>query len=298
MTTAPAPGSLVTHVLAPGELDPTADKYLAPQYAYIDLAAARAPYLVIYLVGANNKPDRGRTMGEFLAGLGFPVIVPGYANDYDIRALCMPPDTPDPDCHGKLRIEAFEGKDTSPHIQVSRANSLEMHIIRMLTALAERQPQAGWGQYLDKGEPRWESIIVAGHSHGASSAGLIGKLRRVRRVVMLSGPFDNRGGQPAQWTTQPSATPVERVYGFSHTQEEQYSGHIKDWQAMGLVALGATAQVESAAPPYAGSHQLITSLPPATTNGAHGSTAAGKASPLRPDGRYVFEPVWRYLFGL
>jgi hypothetical protein len=298
-TAAPAPTSgLVTHVLPPAELDPAADKYLAPQFAYFDPRAPRAPHLVVYLVGANNKPDRGKTMGEFLAGLGFPVIVPGYANDYDIRALCMPADTPDPDCHGKLRLEALEGKDFSPHIQIAPPNSLETRIVRMLTALAQRQPEGGWGAYLDGDKPRWEQITIAGHSHGASSAGIIGKVRRVHRVVMLSGPFDNRAGQPAQWTRLAPATPADRVFGFSHAQEEQYAGHIKDWEAMGLPPLGPVAIVESAAPPFGGSHQLVTALPPAPGGGAHGTTAAGKASPLRPDGKYVFEPVWRYLFGL
>jgi hypothetical protein len=290
--------ALTTHVLPPAELDPAADKYLAPQYAYRDALAPRAAQLVVYLVGANNKPERGQTMGQFLAGLGFPVLVPGYANDYDIRALCMPPDTPDPDCHGKLRLEAFEGKDLSPHIQITPPNSLETRIVRMLTALQTRQPDGDWGKYLDGDKPRWSQIIIAGHSHGASSAGIIGKVRRVHRVVMLSGPFDNRGGQPAQWTRLPAATPVDRVFGFSHTQEEQYPGHIKDWEAMGLAPLGALALVENGAPPFAGSHQLITALPPAPGGGAHGTTAAGKAAPLRPDGKYVFEAAWRYLFGL
>src|SRR5918911_850975 len=80
------------------------------------------------IAGENNKPDRGRTMGEFLAELGFPVVVPGYANDYDIRKLCMPADTPDPDCHGKLRLEALEGIDHSPHIAISPPDSLETRI--------------------------------------------------------------------------------------------------------------------------------------------------------------------------
>ena len=297
---APAPASpprLDEHTLLPAQLDPAADKYPAPQFAYFDPQAPRADQLVVYLVGANNKPERGRTMGQFLSGLGFPVLVPGYCNDYDIRALCMPADTPDADCHGKLRLEAIEGVDHSPHIAITPPNSLETRIVRMLAAMDKLQPQVGWGKFAAGGKPRWDQIIIAGHSHGASSSGMIGKVRKVHRVVMLSGPFDNRGGEPAAWTRRAGLTPDDRVFGFSHTQEEQYPGHIKNWAAMGLPALGPLVTVESGAPPYSGSHQLATSLPAANGGNAHGTTAAGKAAPQLADGHYRFEAAWRYLFG-
>jgi hypothetical protein len=288
----------IEQTLLPAELDPAADKYLAPQFAYLDPPAPRAAHLVVYLVGANNKPDRGRTMARFLAGLGFPVVVPGYANDYDIRGLCGRADTADPECHGKLRLEAFEGIDHSPHIVVTPPNSLEARVARMLAALDRQQPEAGWSKFLSGDRPRWTEIIVAGHSHGASSAALIGKVRPVHRVVMLSGPFDNRAGEPAPWTRQPPATPADRFYGFSHTQEEQHAGHVKDWDALGLPPFGAPVAVESSGPPYASSHQLITSLAPAGGTNYHGTTAAGNASPRLADGSYRFTDVWRYLFGL
>jgi hypothetical protein len=284
--------------LSPKELDPAVSKYPAPEFAYFDPKATPQAHLVVYLVGANNKPERGRTMGQFLAGLGFRVVVPGYANDYDIRALCMPAGTPDPDCHGKLRLEALEGIDHSPHIAITPPDSLESRIVQMLRGLAKSAPAMGWDKYLAGDKPRWEEIIVAGHSHGASSSGLIGKVRKVHRVVMLSGPFDNRAGEPAAWTKLPPATPPDRVFGFSHMKEEQYAGHIKDWAAMGLPAFGPLVVVETAAPPFSGSHQLVTSLPPANGGNPHGTTAAGKAAPLAPDGHYVYEAAWRYLFGI
>lgn len=296
-TPAPAPGP-VERSLIPAELDPAADKYPAPQYAYLDVRAPRADKLVIYLIGANNTPERGRAMGAFLAGLGFPVVVPGYPNDYDIRKLCESPETPDRGCHGKLRFEAFLGKDMSPHIDITRPNSLEERVIKMLGALATRHPHEGWGQYLDRGQPRWPRVILAGHSHGASSSAIIGKIRNVSRVVMLSGPFDNRGGEPAPWLRQNSVTPLDRYWAFSHTREVQYPGHIKNWDALGLQAFGQLALVDDAAPPFGGSHQLATAVVPATDKGEHGTTTAGKASPLLPDGSYRFTAVWRHLFGI
>jgi hypothetical protein len=295
------PADAIEQVLRPAELDPQADKYLAPEYAYFDPAAkpAAGTRVLVYLVGARNTPERGRAMGAWLARQGFAVVVPGYANDYDIRKLCEAPTTPDRDCHAKLRLEALEGVDHSPHIDISKPNSLQTRIVRMLDRLASEQPQAGWGRGLARGMPRWEELLVAGHSHGSSTAALIGKVRRVNRVVMLSGPFDNRGGAPADWLRRRTLTPPDRYFGLTHAAEEQHPGHLKNWKALAIDKLGPVAIVDGAAPPYGGSHQLVTKLVVTDgENNPHGMTAAGKASPRLPDGTYVLAPVWRYLFGL
>jgi len=116
-------------------------------------------------------------------------------------------------------------------------------------------------------------------------------------VVMLSGPFDNRGGEPAAWTRRESATPVDRFYGFTHARESQHRGHVRDWQAMGLDAVGAAVTIEGAAPPVGGSPQLITGVDVVGGKDPHGTTTASGASPRDAAGAYQFTPVWRYLFG-
>jgi hypothetical protein len=170
-------------------------------------------------------------------------------------------------------------------------------VARLLSHLDRVAPGAGWGEYLEGDRPRWSRVVVAGHSHGASSSGLIGTVREVDRVVMLSGPFDNRAGQSAAWTRRQPRTPRERYYLFSHTQEEQYPQHIKDWEAMGMGRLGPLVMVEDGAPPFGNSHQLVTALAPPPGKNPHGVTAAGSASPKGTDGGYVLTPVFRYLFG-
>ncbi|HEY0714697.1 MAG TPA: hypothetical protein VGF45_18595, partial [Polyangia bacterium] len=226
-------------------------------------------------------------------GLGFPVVIPGYPNDYDIRKLCESAGA-DVDCHEKLRLEAFEGRDHSPHITVAAADCAETRIARMLKALDAKLPAAGWGKFLDGDRPRWDRIIVSGHSHGASSAGLIAKHRQVHRAVMLSGPFDNRASEAAPWTKRASMTAADRFYGFSHVSEDQHPGHLKDWAALGLG--GTVVNVDSAAPPYGGARQLITALPAAEGGNPHGSTAAGKSSP-KAGATYVYDATWKYLYG-
>jgi hypothetical protein len=287
------PPPLSEHLVRPEAADPAADRWLQDQYAYFDPGVDPAGKLVVYLVGANNKPAGGRPMMKELAHLGFHVVAPMYADDYPIRDLCEKPGSDaDDDCHGKARLEAFEGQDHSPHIEVSRANSIEERVTRMLQKLAADFSAEQWGAFLEGGRPRWSAIVVAGHSHGASSAGLIGKVRAVDRVVMLSGPFDNRAGAPPPWVSRPGQTPVERVFGFSHENEEQHAGHLRNWQAMGLT--GPPVLVDRTTPPYVHSHQLTTAV---GTRNPHGSTAAGTASPRGPDGYYQLEPAWRYLFG-
>jgi hypothetical protein len=289
------PQQMVEHLVRPEIADPAADRWLQDQYAYLGGGAPPAHQLVVYLVGANNKPQSGRVMMKELARLGFAVLAPMYANDYPIRDLCEKPESdPDDDCHGKARLEAFEGQDASPHIEVSRPNSIEERVARMLAILQADFPAEGWGAFLDGGRPRWSDIVIAGHSHGASSAALVGKVRSVARVVMLSGPYDNRAGEPAPWIARPGQTPLARVYGLTHENEEQHAGHLKNWKAMGLDGLGAATFVDSSTPPYGQSHQLSTAV---AAKNPHGSTGAGPASPRRPDGVYQLDPVWRYLFG-
>ena len=288
---------MIEHTVRPETADPQADRWLQDQLAYLEPSAPRANKLVVYLVGLNNKPAAGRAMMQELARMGFHVLAPMYPNDYDIRVICAPGKDPDEDCHGKIRLEAFEGIDHSPHIGVKPANSAERRVARMLAHLDRQFPGEGWGAFLDGERPRWSQIVIAGHSHGASSSGLIGKFRRVDRVVMLSGPFDNRDGAPAPWTRRAPATPLDRYYVFSHATEEQYPQHVKDWEAMELGKLGPPVTVDGAAPPFSGSHQLVTALPPPPGKNPHGVTAAGTASPVGSDGRYRLLPVFRYLFG-
>src|SRR5205814_1029338 len=123
-------------------------------------------------------------------------------------------------------------------------------VARMLAFLGRAYPGEGWDKFLDGALPRWPGIVVAGHSHGASSAALIGTVRKVERVVMLSGPFDNSAGAPAAWTRRQPATARDGFFALSHAREPQHEGHLKDWDALGLPALGPIVQVEGGAPPY------------------------------------------------
>jgi len=51
----------------------------------------------------------------------------------------------------------------SPHLDVSRADSIENRLIKLLLYLRQNRPTEGWDQFLTAdGGLRWESIAVAG----------------------------------------------------------------------------------------------------------------------------------------
>lgn len=288
----------------PSELDAsvmpgsTGDAHDDTQYAYLDTRAEPEGRLVIFLVGATSSPGAGQTMGRYLAGLGFHVVVPAYANAYGV-GVCSANVEDDVDCHGKVRLEALEGVDHSPHIEVDRADSAEGRVIKLLEHLRDNEPFGDWGYYLDAtGAPKWSKIVITGHSHGASSAGVYAKHRAFERAVMLSGPFDSYAGEPASWTMLPPMTPLAKTFGFSHQLEDQYSGHLEDWEAMQVP--GAVVDVGDVAPPYNGSHRLKTHAAPRgnANNGTyHGSTFASGSSPMNGT-YYVYDAAWRYLYGV
>jgi hypothetical protein len=265
-----------------------ADDFLENQFAALDTRAERMQgRLVVFLAGATSPPDR--TMTEYLASLGFHVLAPHYSNAYGIPTIC--PENPDPDCHRLGRQEAFEGTDLSPFIKISRGNSIEERVTRMLEFLATDMPEGDWGFFLDGDLPRWDRITISGTSHGASTSGLIGMIRKTERVVMLSGPSDNIQGQPAAWTRRTPLTPIARFFGFSHTADQQLPDHLRDFEAMRLI--GTPSSVDGAQAPFAGSHRLTTS---AESTDGHSSTKAGTSSPLNADGTFAFDPVWRFLY--
>lgn len=110
--------------------------------------------------------------------------------------------------------------------------------------------------------------------------------RLVDRVVMLSGPLDS----DQAWLLGDPITPIDRYWGFTHTDDGQHDGHLQAFEDLGL--LGEPTVIDGADPPYGDSHRLVTSAP--TPNG-HSSTSAGGSSPEN-GGEWVFQPVWETMY--
>jgi hypothetical protein len=263
----------------PDEADPTAMLHLGTQLAYLDTTVPVRGRLVVYLHGAGNPGTCGsRDHGRMLAGLGFHVVSPCYESDYGV-GNCG-------DDIGGCRLEAFEGIDHHEIIEIAPPDSIETRVTRALQHLQAMHPGGDWQYYIEGDVPRWARIVISGISHGASSSGVVGMNRLVDRVVMLSGPLDT----DQAWLLGDPQTPIERFWGFTHTGDDQHEGHLAAFEDMQLP--GAPGVIDGAAPPYGGSHRLVTSAP---TGDGHGSTQAGGSSP-EDGGAWVFQPVWDLMY--
>jgi hypothetical protein len=270
--------------------DPAATRLLGDEQAFLDTRVEPQGKLVIHLHGSGEKTLCGYTEhGKMLASFGFHVFTPCY--DASVSWS-------DPSCGaaiGDCRLEMLDGSDHSAHLTVNRADSIEGRVVKALAYLAKMNPQGDWGYFLDGDQPRWSSIIISGQSFGATTAPLIAHYRPVVRSVSLSGPLDNG----AAWQKAASMTPLDRFYFFSHVNDGQHPSHMSSMAAMNIP--GMPVNVETSMPPYANSHRLVGSL--TTFNGmridGHNATEARMQSPQdAATGKYLYEPVWRYLYGV
>lgn len=267
------------HELEPEALDDSVVDNIETQYAQLDTRVDPIGKLVFFLPGANNIPRNWRDHGRMLASFGFHVVIPHYNNRWGSACSGM-----GGECNENTRWEALTGEDLSSVIEASRADSAEGRVIVMLEHLATEHPGGDWGYYLQDGALRDEHVIIAGISHGASSTGLFASRRNFHRAVMHSGGWWRVPDDPA--------TPIDRFYGLSHTDDEQHSGHLDTWAGANM--LGSPTSIDDASPPYGDARQLITSI----TNGyPHCSVVVHPDSPMEGEG-YVYEPAWRYMYGV
>ena len=215
-----------------------------------------------------------------------------YVNDGPVNSICVmqwrnnPP--ADPDCQENLRLERVYGIDASPLDDVSSANSLVNRLTKLLEYLDAQQPELAWGDYLVDGAPRWDRIVVSGHSQGSGMAALIARDETVARVLMFGGPSDfDPLGNSADWMTDPKATPIGDHYGFRHENDPRFPV-MQSWDDMGL--LGPPVIVDASTPPFAGSHFLETNIA-VPRNEMHSSVIHH----TQPDGDPTFRAVWEYM---
>lgn len=263
--------------LDPAQLDPTVADNFELQYAHLDTRVEPLGKLVFFLPGFTNTPSNWRNHSIQLAGHGFHVVVPDYANYWSCAGAGG-------SCNEDSRWEALTGEPVSDIIDISRADSAEGRVVTILRHLEQVHPGGDWGYYLhDDDTLRGEHLIIAGISHGAASSGLYATRREVSRAVMHSG---------AWWSVpDDSVTPVDVFYALSHADDEQYPSHVDAWEQAGLPGVPTTIELEP--PPYGDSHRLVATTP----NGyPHCSVCVSGDSPMDGDA-YVFDPAWRYMYG-
>lgn len=244
---------------------------------------------VIWLMGYNPL------LAERLSQYGLHSIQVAYAREWFTLLNTEPKN--DSQHLGKIRCEALTGSDTSEFVKIPLADSMQERAFQFIKYLAQKQPQARWDYFLqaDGKSLNWEKIIIAGSSHGATSAARFGIQQKVARVVMFCGPRD----QYEDWQALPSATPPNRFFGYSHILDSGWTGghYPRSWLLLGLNRFGAVIESDCTPPPFKNSRRLTTQQDvkndPAK---AHGFVQPNKNSPKDSQGNYLQDAVWKYLF--
>lgn len=260
------------------------------QHAIIDTRVASRGKLVIWLMG-NSQP-----LFERVSGYGMHMIRVHYANGWFGQFGNKAPANDDKFL-GKIRLEAATGENFSDVVDIPKPDGMQERALQFVKHLAKENPQAKWDYFLtdDRNGLRWDRVIMAGSSHGSTTAARFAKHQSVDRVVMFCGPRD----QLETWQGLPSATAANRYFGFSHVLDTGWSGdhYCRSWELLGLHQFGPIVNVDSATPPYGNTRRLITDANVRNdTKRAHSSVVPGGAAVKNDNGEFIHEAVWKYLF--
>lgn len=299
-------------MVRPSQTDPEIKNFDDPHWVYVsrDIVVkhdAQLPAdrheLLLWIPGTRPpnmpEPEPGRiarsASHEFCkmaATLGYHVIALNYPNSLSASS-CN--NESDPGAFEQFRMAIIAGGE-SKHITVSRTDSIENRLIKLLRLLSEKRARENWAQFLNEdGTIKWEQIAVAGQSQGGGHSALIATHHKVKRVLCFGSPKDYSVAlkAPAAWYGKDSATPKDRFFAFNHEQDRQGckpADQLENLRALKLDQFGPPVKVEDSAPPFAHSHILMTNYPGTKVDSrtAHGTPISGK-------NRELFGEVWRYL---
>ena len=333
---------LIRYIVPPQATDDRIDGAVANHYVWLDTTARSNHKLFLFLPSGRSAPDTFQLVGQEAARLGYHVISLMYQNDLILVALCgaaaARSAADGSACYESARLDIIDGRGRSAAIPelaqagfaVSEANSIDNRLTRLLDSLDAWHPGQGWSRFLVNGAPKWSRIAVGGHSQGGGEAAMIAKIRLVPRVVMFSSVPDTvPAGQAPAWISS-HKTPSHRYFALAHDCDQFFRSIVASWDSLGMNASVASSPradrpgtfcrnwtstsrnapvaPEHSAPPYGGTHVLITDLqpqvcppPPAGAykhRCSHQSTASDLFTPRNPvDGTPLLRDAWRYLLG-
>ncbi|MEX1049429.1 MAG: hypothetical protein WED15_07875 [Akkermansiaceae bacterium] len=260
------------------------------QRACVDTRVPPQGKLVIWLMGHN------RELFARVSSYGLHAIQPHYANGWFGTLYSGPPPRDDLFL-SNIRLEAATGADHSKAVKIPPPDSIMERSYQFVKWLDRENPQGNWKQFLtrDGRGLEWEKVILAGISHGATTAARMAKHVKVDRVVMFSGPRD----QFEIWQKLPSATPGNRYFGFTHVLDDGWKAdhYSRSWQLMDMEKYGPVVNVDTLPHPYGNTRRLISDADVNNDSGrAHNAVTPGGAAVKDGSGKFIHEDVWRYLF--
>jgi pimeloyl-ACP methyl ester carboxylesterase len=281
----PALDGLVTYRVTPSDTDPAIKRFNEPHYIVFDSTAARSADLLVFMTGTGGNPDNVSDFLKVAAGQGYRVIALAYNDAPAVVGVC--PRDPDPNCSAKVRQKRIFGDDVTDRIDDSPAESIVNRLVKLLVKLDHDHPSEGWSEYVDGDKPKWERIVVSGHSQGAGMAAYIAQRNRVARVVLFSSPWDfyGRDREIAPWVLAgPRATPADLWYGAYHEKENTASLIAEEYKALRIPA----------------SHVRVFKLEPTRLLGQnpyHLSMVGNRVTPRDQHDAPAYAEEWQFLVG-
>ncbi len=259
------------------------------EHAVVDTRVKPRGKLVIWLMGYNGQ------LFDRLSSYGLHAIQVHYANRW-FSKICKEQPVGET-CRGNVRLEAATGENFSDQVDIPQPDGMKERALQFVKWLAKNNPQGKWDYYLtpDGNDLRWDDVIMAGSSHGSTTAARFAKHQKVGRVVMFCGPRD----QLQNWQALPSATPANRYFGFSHVLDGGWTAdhYCRSWELIGLHEYGPIVDVDQVSFPFENTRRLITNCDVKNNTGrAHSSVVPGGSACKDAEGKYIHESVWRYLF--
>lgn len=269
----------------PGKTMPGIRQVHGPHLALYD-ASARHPRrrLILMIEGTGASAGSMRKIDSVFAAMGYHVISLDYPNNV-ISTICL--HSKDTLCADHFRKEIITGDPVSDVVDVDQANSILNRFTGFLAYLAQTDPGGGWKRYIRKGKPSWKNIVVAGHSQGAGHAAYLGKMFKVSRVLIFSGPQDYLEDlhMPAPWLSGKSATPSNRYFAFLNLKDPfKIHNQILNCEKLMQHTQPDTLLIYPGVPVRSRRQVLVNNI---DTRDPHGST-------LLPE----FRQVWAYMLGL
>lgn len=252
-----------------------------PHIALYDPAAPSHHQLVLMIEATGDHATRMRVFDSCFAAMGYHVISIDYPNNV-ISTTCST--SSDSSCFDNFRQEINFGTPVSDVVEVDSVNSIVNRVSKLLVYLAAHDPQGKWDAFLNGRQPRWDKIIVAGHSQGAGHAAYPGKCFHLAGVLMFSGPQDYLKvfHHPAPWQYRRGLTPPSRQFAFLHLHDP-FNIHFQAADVAAVTGFPSTdtTMVSPGQPVHSNRHILVNNI---DTRDPHGST-------LNP----VFIRVWSYM---
>lgn len=265
----------------PGQTDPAIATVHGPHIAVYDPQAVSNHRLFFFIGGTGSNPSNSLAVFRTFAGWGYHVVSVDYENNLITVALAH---SHDPTAFGNYRDAITTGAPVSDRIKVDTADSILNRFQKLLIYLAAHDSKGGWNEFIKDGKPAWDRIIVGGHSQGSGHAAYIGKMFRVDRVLMFSGPQDYMDDlrKPAPWLGEKSATPSSRFVAFL-SQNDPFNVHHQEANCAMLMHLaGPETLAVKPGEAIRGNYQIFVNDVPKKS--AHGSTLSTQ-----------FTNVWEYM---